>query len=219
MLTANGFKTGRGDEGIGKSATTLTGCAERCGGRSFPSLRHLVFPMPISDYAFLNEEPAHEPAIQLINEEAFGPGRFVRAAERVREQGLHDPSLSFVATDGAELVASVRMTPIIAGLAKGHLLGPLAVRPNHKNLGIGRELVRIALAAAEAAGSEAVVLVGDPPPAQRSSFRDRSIPAACSPCLSPRARWTASPARCGTARAVRNRPRSCDFQGLRAWRP
>ena len=119
--------------------------------------------MPISDYVFLTEDPSHDCIIELINEEAFGPGRFVRAAERVREQGPHDRSLSFVATDRGDVVGSVRMTPVHAGAVAGHLLGPLAVRPNHKNLGIGRELVRIALDAARRAGSEAVILVGDPP--------------------------------------------------------
>jgi GNAT superfamily N-acetyltransferase len=46
----------------------------------------------------------------------------------------------------AKRSASVRMTPVLAGTTTGYLLGPLAVRPSHKNLGIGRELVRIALA-------------------------------------------------------------------------
>ena len=40
---------------------------------------------------------------------------------------------------------------------------PLAVRPVFKNLGIGRQLVRIAVDAALHAGSEGVVLVGDLP--------------------------------------------------------
>jgi len=55
------------------------------------------------------------------------------------------------------------MTPVLAGGVKGHMLGPLAVRPSHKNMGIGRELVRIAIAAARRKGSEAVILIGDPP--------------------------------------------------------
>ena len=119
--------------------------------------------MPFQDIVFLTEDASHDAAIKLINEEAFGPGRFVRSSERVREQGPHDRQLSFVASDGGEIIASVRMTPISAGAVDGHLLGPLAVRPSHKNLGIGRELVRIALAAAERNGSSAVLLVGDPP--------------------------------------------------------
>lgn len=119
--------------------------------------------MPISDFVFLAEDPSHDAVVKLINEEAFGPGRFTRAAERVREQGTHDRALSFVCSDEGRVVGSVRMTPVLAGPVRGHLLGPLAVRPSHKNIGIGRELVRIAIAAAERAGSEAVILVGDPP--------------------------------------------------------
>ena len=112
---------------------------------------------------YLTEDASHDAAIDLINEEAFGPGRHVRAAARIREQGPHDRSLSFISTDDGETIASVRMTPVMAGGVKGHLLGPLAVRPSHKNRGIGRELVRIAAEAARRKGSEAVILVGDPP--------------------------------------------------------
>lgn len=112
---------------------------------------------------FLTEDASHDAAIDLINEEAFGPGRLVRAAERVREQGPHDRALSYVAADGGEIIASVRMTPVLAGTENCHLLGPLAVRPSHKNRGIGRELVRIALAAAAKTPSRAVLLVGDAP--------------------------------------------------------
>ncbi len=119
--------------------------------------------MSLHDFVFLTEDASHDAVIKLINEEAFGPGRFVRSSERVREQGPHDRALSFVAADRGETIASVRMTPVFAGATAGHLLGPLAVRPSHKNLGIGRELVRIALAAAEKKGSQVVLLVGDPP--------------------------------------------------------
>lgn len=82
----------------------------------------------------------------------------------------HDRSLSFICADNGETIASVRMTPISAGSVKGHLLGPLAVRPSHKNRGIGRELVRIAVEAARRKGSEAVILVGDPPYYQPLGF-------------------------------------------------
>ncbi len=115
------------------------------------------------DLVYLTEDASHDAAIELINEEAFGPGRHVRAAARIREQGPHDRSLSFICTDDGETIASVRMTPVLAGTVKGHMLGPLAVRPTHKNMGIGRELVRIAIEAASRKGSEGVILIGDPP--------------------------------------------------------
>lgn len=113
--------------------------------------------------AYLAEDSAHDGAIEMINAEAFGPGRHTRAAARIREQGPHDRSLSFVCVDDGETIGSVRMTSVLAGAVKAHLLGPLAVRPSHKNRGIGRELVRIAIDAAKRNGSEAVILVGDPP--------------------------------------------------------
>lgn len=119
--------------------------------------------MTVIQPVYLNESPCHNPIIDSINEEAFGPGRFVRAAERVREQGPHDPRLSFIAMMDDTVVGSVRMTPVMAGSVMGHLLGPLAVRPSFKNLGIGKELVRISVAEALRQGSEAVVLVGDAP--------------------------------------------------------
>lgn len=119
--------------------------------------------MSTLDLVYLTEDASHDAAIDHINEEAFGPGRFARAAERIREQGPHDRQLSFVCADRGETIASVRMTPIFAGSVQAHLLGPLAVRPSHKNLGIGRELVRIAVEAAKGAGSDAVILIGDPP--------------------------------------------------------
>ena len=112
---------------------------------------------------YLTEDASHDAVIELINEEAFGPGRHTRAAARIREQGPHDRSLSYICADNGETIASVRMTPVMAGGVKGHLLGPLAVRPSHKNRGIGRELVRIAIDAARRKGSEGVILIGDPP--------------------------------------------------------
>ncbi len=113
------------------------------------------------DLVYLTEDASHAAAIELINEEAFGPGRFARAAARIREQGPHDRALSFICADDGETIGSVRMTPVSAGPVAAHLLGPLAVRPSHKNRGIGRELVRIAVEAARRKGSEAVILVGD----------------------------------------------------------
>ncbi|NOV21161.1 N-acetyltransferase [Ensifer adhaerens] len=126
--------------------------------------------MKTHDLVYLTEDSSHDAAIEIINEEAFGPGRFARAAARIREQGPHDRSLSFICADNGETIASVRMTPVMAGSIKGHLLGPLAVRPSHKNMGIGRELVRIAVEAARRKGSQAVILVGDPPYYQPLGF-------------------------------------------------
>lgn len=119
--------------------------------------------MNADDVTYLPETQAHDAEIDHINEEAFGPGRFARAAYKIREGGPHERALSFVAVHEGIVIASVRMTRIAAGEGSALLLGPLAVRPAFKNLGIGRRLVAIALEAAAAAGAAAVMLVGDEP--------------------------------------------------------
>ena len=112
---------------------------------------------------YAQETAAHDSQIEDINAEAFGPGRFARAAYKIREGGPHRRDLSFVALVEGEVIASVRMTPIAAGEGRALLLGPLAVRPAHKNLGIGRKLVAIALDAAVKDSWGLVILVGDAP--------------------------------------------------------
>lgn len=126
--------------------------------------------MSVTDIAYLPETPAHDHAIDIINEEAFGPGRFTRAAYKIREGGPHERNLSFVAVHWGKVIGSVRMTRIAAGEGRALLLGPLAVIPDWKSVGIGRKLVALALEKARDAGYGVVVLVGDPPYYGRLGF-------------------------------------------------
>ncbi len=119
--------------------------------------------MSDDEIAFLPEQPGHNDIIEEINAEAFGPGRFTRAAYRLREGGPHDMALSFVAASGGNVVGSVRQSWVCAGGKNGLLLGPLAVRPAWKSRGIGRKLVEFAVEAAKKANAPLVVLVGDAP--------------------------------------------------------
>jgi predicted N-acetyltransferase YhbS len=118
-------------------------------------------------FTIVPETGAHNSAIDNLHAEAFGPGRFARAAFRVREQGPHDRGLSFVAIaqDGEKLLGSVRMTWIeTAGTgARGLLLGPLAVLDGLKGKGIGKALLRKAVDAAREAKAPYILLVGDKP--------------------------------------------------------
>jgi predicted N-acetyltransferase YhbS len=95
---------------------------------------------------------------------AFGPGRFARAAFRVRERFPVDTSLSLIAEIGGVRVSSVLMTPISVGGIDGYLLGPLATDPVYRNRGAGKALVREVSRLALARGEgKFVLLVGDPP--------------------------------------------------------
>jgi predicted N-acetyltransferase YhbS len=115
----------------------------------------------MTEFTYLPEQASHDAVIDDINAEAFGPGRFARAAYRIREGGPHERELSFVALADGEVIASVRLTRVKIGEADALLLGPLAVRPVWKNRGIGRHILKLSVEAARQAGHALVVLVGD----------------------------------------------------------
>lgn len=109
------------------------------------------------------ELPEHDVDIEKLHADAFGPGRFARAAFRIREGGPHDRDLSRVGLVDGKVIASVRLTPIVIGHTAALLLGPLAVAPAFMNRGIGRALMKECLELAKNAGHHLVVLVGDEP--------------------------------------------------------
>jgi predicted N-acetyltransferase YhbS len=104
------------------------------------------------------ETPADSPLIEELHARSFGPGRFARAAFRLREQGGHSMAHSFVVREGVAMRATVRMTPIMIGETLAWLLGPLAVLPEFAGQGMGKTLLRHVLNLV----AEPVLLVGDP---------------------------------------------------------
>ena len=109
------------------------------------------------------ERPADAAAVERVIARAFGPGRFAKTAERLREGARFRPDLSFVAWSDGELVGAVRLWTIHVGGEPTAFLGPIAVDADQRGAGLGAALVEAATAAAEAAGERAVLLVGDPP--------------------------------------------------------
>jgi len=128
----------------------------------------------MADTPFLIEPegPEDAEAVTRLNERVFGPGRFARAAYRLREQAPPDPSLSFVARVGSLLVGANGMTRVTIGKTPAYLLGPLIVEPVFRSQGIGEALVMKSLEAARAAGATLVILVGDESYYGRLGFRN-----------------------------------------------
>ena len=116
-----------------------------------------------------HERPAEAAAREALLEISYGPARFTKTSERLREGRL--PELSLVAADGRRLVGSVRLWHVVAGAGRpALLLGPLAVHPDCRKRGIGSALMRRALQEAERLGHGAVLLVGDAPYYARFGF-------------------------------------------------
>jgi predicted N-acetyltransferase YhbS len=112
---------------------------------------------------FTHEGPEDQEAIEALLDRAFGPGRFVKSSERVREFAEFAPELSFIAWDGEQLAGVVRLWRVQVGGVPVAFLGPLAVDAEARSGGLGGQLVDRACQAARAAGESAVLLVGDEP--------------------------------------------------------
>ncbi len=119
----------------------------------------------IQGFTIGTETPEMDAHIIGMTDRAFGPGRYVKTAERLREGSTPYRDMSFVAQKNGRLAGSVRLWPIVVRNGESSetiaFLGPIVVEPEFRSLGLGRQLIRRSLDAAARAGLRAVALVGD----------------------------------------------------------
>ena len=109
------------------------------------------------------ERPQDADAVERLVLRAFGPGRFAKAAERLREGRAPRLDLSMAAWDGRDLVGSVRQWTVSVGETAAIFLGPIAVEQDYRSHGLGAALIERACAAATSGGHGLIALVGDMP--------------------------------------------------------
>ena len=125
----------------------------------------------------LQERPQDQRHIEPLLDLTFGPERHQRTTYRLREGVPPLAELCHVALDPyGTLLASLRFWPVLAASAPAILLGPLAVAPRLQGRGIGRGLLRHALAEARRLDHGLCIVVGDP--AYYAPFGFRSAVAA-----------------------------------------
>lgn len=117
-----------------------------------------------------SERPQDGPLVDALVDRAFGPGRFTKVSERVREFATFAPELSMCAWSEDRLLGCARMWRVRVGGAPVTFLGPFAVEQGERNAGFGARLIERACEAARAAGESHVVLVGDEPYFSRVGF-------------------------------------------------
>lgn len=110
----------------------------------------------------------HQPAVEALLDQRFGPARHNRTAYRLRDGATAIAAFSFAALDNDALVGSVQCWPIrlrsLAGTAQPLvLLGPVAVDAAREGEGIASALMQASLAAIDAAEAPPVLLIGDAP--------------------------------------------------------
>jgi predicted N-acetyltransferase YhbS len=121
--------------------------------------------------AIRNERLSDFAAREALLDRAYGPSRFIKTSERLREDRLPAEGLSFVATERGRVIGTVRLWHVAAGPGRAALLlGPLAVDPAHQGQGLGGKLMKHAITAARMRGHGAILLVGDAPYYGRFGF-------------------------------------------------
>ena len=121
---------------------------------------------------------------EALLDAAFGPARFAKTCERLREGRRPADGLALTAEDATgRLVGTVRLWHVDLGSAgAGLMLGPIAVAAEARSLGVGAALMRAAVARAARLGHRAIVLVGDAPWYARFGFSPSTRP--------PTTRWS-----------------------------
>lgn len=110
-------------------------------------------------------------ARERLLDTCFGPGRFLKTSQRLREGRLPAHGLALSAELEGTLVGTVRLWDVETACGRpALLLGPLAVDPALQGHGLGGALMRVAIARAAELGHGAVLLVGDAPYYARFGF-------------------------------------------------
>lgn len=100
----------------------------------------------------------------------FGASRHARICQRLRDGRLPAEGLAFAVEHQGKLVGTIRLWHVDAGGRAALMLGPLAVDPALRALGLGAALMKHAVAEAAVRGHGAVVLLGDAPYYARFGF-------------------------------------------------
>ena len=110
-------------------------------------------------------------AREALLDACFGPERFQKTCERLREGRVPAEGLSLIVDRDGEVIGTVRLWHVSAGPNRPALmLGPIAIDPSVQGLGLGAKLMRDALNRAAGFGHRAVLLVGDAPYYERFGF-------------------------------------------------
>ena len=123
-----------------------------------------------SPFRIRDERASVVPAREALLDASFGPARFAKTCERLREGRRAAPGLSFVAMADGALVGTVRLWNVAIGGRASLMLGPLAVDCRLRSAGMGAALMEHALRRARMLGHESVILVGDAPYYARFDF-------------------------------------------------
>ena len=148
------------------------------------------------------ERPRDRPEVEALVLAAFGPGRYAKTAERIRERARL--AAGFVARDEDRLVGSVRLWSVEIEGVPALFLGPITVAADDRRAGLGADLVAACVDYARRCDIAGILLVGDLPYFQRFGFEPAPDVRLSGPADPRRVLWLpiSGPAPSGTAHPV-----------------
>jgi putative acetyltransferase len=120
------------------------------------------------------EHPDDERGLAALIDAAFEDTETSVFTAEIRASSGYVPELTFVADDDGELVGFTMLSYVPAGGRNVLILTPMAVRPDRQRAGVGKQVVRAAIAAADARGEPVVLVEGVPSYYPQFGFRSAS---------------------------------------------
>lgn len=126
-------------------------------------------PILATSFRISPETNADRTEVDALVMAAFGPGRFVKTAERIREAARL--AAAFTAREEGRLIGSVRLWSITVAGLDALFLGPITVAKDARSTGLGADLVGACIGEAQQRSVAGVLLVGDAAYFERFGFR------------------------------------------------
>ncbi|MGH3072508.1 MAG: GNAT family N-acetyltransferase [Gaiellaceae bacterium] len=118
-----------------------------------------------------SERPDDAPEIARVVDAAFGDIETSAFTAAIRASDGYVPELTFVAEDEGEIVGFTMLSYVRLGERQVLTLTPMAVRPDRQRSGVGKDVVRAAIAAADARGEPLLLVEGVPSYYPQFGFR------------------------------------------------
>jgi putative acetyltransferase len=117
------------------------------------------------------ERPEDEHELARLIDAAFGDTVTSEFTARLRSSPGYVPELTFVAEDAGDVLGFTMLSYVRLGGRRILILTPMAVRPDRQRAGIGKAVVRAAIAAADARDEPLLLVEGVPSYYPQFGFR------------------------------------------------
>jgi predicted N-acetyltransferase YhbS len=134
------------------------------------AVQPISLPSDAAPFAIRAERASDVAAREALLDACFGANRQLRTCQRLRDGRAPAAGLALSVVRQGRLVGTVRLWHVSAGGKPALMLGPIAVHPSCRKLGIGAALMNHALTAAAVRGHGAVILLGDAAYYERFGF-------------------------------------------------